>query len=252
VQHFSSAGVDIAYMLAGPASGAPILLIHGFASSVAVNWRSTGWIDTLAADGRMVAAFDVRGHGTSAKLYDPAAYRLALLARDGVNLLDHLGIRHADVVGYSMGARIATVLALDHPDRVRSLVIGGMGSKLVTGLGNEEEIAAALEAPPGVATANPVAQGYRAFAERTRSDLQALAACMRGQRDPVPAARLASIRVPVLVAVGTKDDRVGSAAELAAMIPGAAVLDIVGRDHMLATGDRQFKEAVVAFLERRR
>jgi pimeloyl-ACP methyl ester carboxylesterase len=249
MHHFSLNGVDIAYVVHG--DGEPILLIHGFASSVAVNWRSTSWIDTLVADGRQVIGFDVRGHGASAKLYDPAAYRLQLLATDGRNLLDHLGMPRADVMGYSMGARIATVLALDYPQRVRSLVIGGMGSKLTEGLDGEETIAAALEAPRGTVAGDPAAENYRLFAERTRSDLRALAACMRAQRQPIPAERLKEIRAPVLVAVGTKDDRVGSAAELAGHIRGAKVLDIVGRDHMLATGDRQFKAGVLDFLKQR-
>jgi pimeloyl-ACP methyl ester carboxylesterase len=249
VQHFSSAGVDIAFTVAG--DGDPILLIHGFASSTAVNWRSTGWIDTLVGDGRKVVATDVRGHGASAKFYDPARYRLPLLAADAANLLDHLGIGRADVMGYSMGARIATALTLDHPQKVRSLVIGGMGSLLVRGVGDEEAIAAALEAPAGSPASDPIARGYRAFAERTRSDLRALAACMRSQREPIAPERLKSIRVPVLVAKGTKDEQVGSAAELARLIPNAEVLDIVGRDHMLATGDRQFKAGVLDFLKRR-
>jgi pimeloyl-ACP methyl ester carboxylesterase len=126
-----------------------------------------------------------------------------------------------------------------------------MGSKLPDGLDGEETIAAALEAPPRTVASDAVAESYRAFAERTRSDLRALAACMRAQGEPIPAERLKEIRVPVLVAVGTKDDRVGSAAELARLIPGAKVLDILGRDHMLATGDRQFKAGVLAFLKLR-
>jgi pimeloyl-ACP methyl ester carboxylesterase len=250
VQHFSSDGVDVAYLVTGNPDGEPILLIHGFASSVEVNWRSTSWLDTLVADHRKVIAFDVRGHGSSAKLYDPAEYRLEILAGDGARLLDHLGVARADVMGYSMGARIATVLTLGHPDRVRALVIGGMGSRLTAGLGGEEEIAAALEA--GKPSPNPVAEGYRTFAERTRSDLRALAACMRAEREPIAPTRLKAIAAPTLVAVGTKDERVGSARELAALIPGAEVLDIVGRDHMLATGDRQFKTGVLDFLRRRR
>jgi pimeloyl-ACP methyl ester carboxylesterase len=212
-----------------------VLLIHGFASSTAVNWRSTAWIATLTGAGRQVIALDNRGHGESAKLYDPAAYGLEAMAGDAARLLDHLAIARADVLGYSMGARIGVTLALDHPERVRSLVIGGMGHLLVDGLGGEAEIAA----------------GYRAFAERTGSDLWALAACMRGQRRGIAAARLKALSVPVLVAVGTRDERVGSARGLAELIPGAEVLDIVGRDHMLATGDRQFKTAVLDFLARR-
>jgi pimeloyl-ACP methyl ester carboxylesterase len=249
VQHFSSNGVDIAFNVYG--EGEPILLIHGFASSVAVNWRSTSWIDTLTADHRQVIGFDVRGHGASTKLTDPAAYRLALLAGDAVNLLDHLGLGRVDVMGYSMGSRIAATLAIAQPKRVRSLVIGGMGSHLVDGLMSVDAISAALEARPGTVIDDPVAAGYRTFAERTRSDLAALAACMRGQRETIPAEQLRQITVPVLIAVGTKDERVGSAAELAALIPNSEILDIVGRDHMLATGDRQFKAGVLDFLHRR-
>jgi pimeloyl-ACP methyl ester carboxylesterase len=248
---FTSGGLRIAYTDLGTQTGEPILLIHGFASSLAVNWRSTSWLDTLVADARRVAALDVRGHGASAKLYDPRDYTLETMAADAANLLDHLAIGRADVMGYSMGARIATVLALDHPAKVRSLVIGGMGSKLVRGLGMAEEIAAALEAVPERRSPDPVVQGYRAFAERTGSDLRALAACMRAQREAIDPERLRSIRVPALIAVGTEDRRVGSPHELAAMIPGARVLEIVGRDHMLATGDRQFKAGVLAFLKQR-
>jgi len=78
--HFSSSGVDIAFLDGG--EGDPILLIHGFASNHVVNWGATGWIDTLKRDGRRVIAMDVRGHGRSAKLRDPEAYPLALLADD--------------------------------------------------------------------------------------------------------------------------------------------------------------------------
>ncbi len=94
----------------------------------------------------------------------------------------------------------------------------------------------------------PVGRGYRKFAELTRSDLQALAACMREQRELVPRERLAELAMPVLVAVGTRDEVAGSAAGLAALIPGAEVLDIPGRDHMLATGDKAFKAGVLDFL----
>ena len=249
MHHFSSDGVDIAYVDIG--EGEPILLIHGFASNHTANWRSTGWIDTLTGDRRRVVAMDVRGHGASAKLYEPEAYRPQLMAEDAANLLRHLGIPRADVMGYSMGARIATLLAIAHPELVRSLVIGGMGIRLVTGIGGEQEIADALLAPSAADAASDSARGYRTFADKTRSDRRALAASILEQRQVVPAVELRLIRAPTLVAVGTRDEVAGSGAELAALIPGAVAVDIPGRDHMLATGDKAYKAAVLDFLGRR-
>lgn len=227
-----------------------MLLIHGFASNSAVNWRSTGWIDTLTAAGFRVFAMDARGHGESVKLYEPRLYRPASMADDAANLMDHLAIGSAHVMGYSMGGRIATFLALDHPRKVRSLVIGGLGLGLVSGIGGEDEIVAALEADVLDAVSGERGRSYRRFAERTKSDRRALAACIQAQREIIPAGRLAAIRVPVLIAVGTRDTVAGSAEGLARLIPGAQALDIPGRDHMLATGDKVFKAGVLDFLKR--
>jgi non-heme chloroperoxidase len=88
---------------------------------------------------------------------------------------------------------------------------------------------------------------FRAFAEQTKSDRQALAACIRGSRDLVERSDMAKIEAPTLVAVGTKDDIAGSPQELAALMPDARALDIPGRDHMLAVGDKVFKAAVLDF-----
>ena len=82
---------------------------------------------TLTAAGRRVIAFDNRGHGQSEKLYDPELYGAPVMAEDARRLLDHLGIARADVMGYSMGARIAAFLALAHPERVRSVIFAGLG-----------------------------------------------------------------------------------------------------------------------------
>jgi pimeloyl-ACP methyl ester carboxylesterase len=249
VEHFRSDGIDIAFVDAG--EGDAILLIHGFGSNMAVNWRSTGWIDRLIRAGRRVVAFDNRGHGGSEKLYDPALYHPALMARDAANLLDHLGIARADVMGYSMGARIAAFLALDHKAKVRSVILGGLGMALVEGMGGEDAIVAALEAPSLDAVSDDTGRTYRKFAEQTGADLRALAACMRGSRETLPPERLAQIRVPVLIAVGTKDKVAGSAEGLARLIPGAETLDIPDREHLPATGDRVFKEGALGFLARR-
>ncbi len=145
MQSFESDGVGIAYSEEG--EGEPILLIHGFASNVAANWRNTGWLTTLTSAGRRVIAFDNRGHGQSEKLYDPSRYGAPSMAEDARRLLDHLGIARADVMGYSMGARIATFLLLQHPERVRSAILAGVGINLVRGMVGTGPIAKALEAP---------------------------------------------------------------------------------------------------------
>jgi pimeloyl-ACP methyl ester carboxylesterase len=243
---FSHDGVEIAFLDEG--EGEPVVLVHGFASNKEINWVGPGWVTTLTRAGRRVIALDNRGHGESAKLYDPAAYHSAIMAEDVRALIDHLGLRRADVMGYSMGARITAFLVLAHPDKVRCAVLGGLGSHLVEGVGLPDTIAKALEAPSLAEVTDPTAYMFRAFAEQTKSDLPALAACLRGSRQTLSREDVARIAVPVLVAVGSADPIAGSPQELAALIPGAQALSIPGRDHMLAVGDRVFKSAVLEFL----
>lgn len=247
--HFFSDGHELAYQEEG--SGDPILLIHGFASNRTINWVYPGWLETLVKTGRRVVLFDNRGHGESARFYDPQDYRLAAMADDASALLDHLAIERADVMGYSMGARIAAVLAIRHPERVRSLVLGGVGMNLVTGGGSPETIAAALEAPSLAEVSDPTGRAFRQFAEQTKSDRAALAACMRGFRQEIAPEDLGRISRPVLIATGTRDKIAGSPEPLAALFRQAEVLDIPNRDHMVAVGDVVFKKAVVDFLSRR-
>ena len=246
---FHNGPVEISYLDQG--EGEPIVLIHGFASSKEENWVHPRWVQTLTHAHRRVIALDNRGHGASTKLYDPAAYHSASMADDVRALLDHLGLGRADVMGYSMGARISAFLALDHPERVRSVTLGGLGMKLVEGVGLPESIAQALEAPSLADVADPQGRLFRAFAEQTKSDLKALAACIRGSRQTVTRGEVARLDLPVLIAVGTTDPIAGSAQELARLIPGAQALDIPGRDHMRAVGDQVYKAGVVHFLKER-
>ena len=247
--HFANGEVEIAYLDEG--DGDPIVLVHGFASTKEVNWVHPGWVTALTRDGRRVIALDNRGHGASAKLYDAASYHSATMADDVRALLNHLKIERADVMGYSMGARITAFLAVTHPGRVRSAILGGLGIRLVEGVGLPESIADALEAPTLDDVRDPTGRVFRMFADQTKSDLRALAACIRGSRQTLSRSEVAAIRVPMLVAVGTKDQVAGSAQELAALIPGARPLDIPDRDHMLAVGDKVFKAGVIDFLNQR-
>ncbi|SFZ83416.1 Pimeloyl-ACP methyl ester carboxylesterase [Devosia enhydra] len=246
---FSSQGIAIAYEVHG--EGRPILLIHGFASSAEVNWVATGWVDTLLKAGYQAIALDNRGHGRSRKLYDPQLYFAREMARDAVRLLDHLGIKRLPVIGYSMGARIAAFLALDHPERVEALVLGGMGRNLVTGLADSEPIIAALTAESLSQVTHPTGRQFRIFAEHTGADRAALAACMINSRQPMAEEDLRRIAVATLVAVGEDDTMAGDPAELAALLPDAEAFVVPRRDHMRATGDKAFKAAALDFLERR-
>jgi pimeloyl-ACP methyl ester carboxylesterase len=246
---FRNGAVEIAYLDAG--EGDPVVLVHGFASNKETNWVNPNWVGMLTRAGYRVLAFDNRGHGASSKLYDASDYHSGKMADDVRALLDHLRVERADVMGYSMGARIAAFLAVDQPERVRSVVLGGLGIRLVDGVGLPESIADALEAPSLADVTDPTARTFRAFAEQTKSDLRALAACIRGSRQVLSKEQVAGLKTPVLVAVGTKDDVAGSAQALAALIPGARALDIPGRDHMLAVGDRAYKEGVLEFLNHR-
>jgi pimeloyl-ACP methyl ester carboxylesterase len=246
---FHHGAVRIAFLDEG--EGEPIILVHGFASNKEVNWVNPGWVSTLTQAGRRAVAFDNRGHGQSSKLYDPAQYHTKLMASDVIALMDYLELPRADVMGYSMGARITAYLAHDHANRVRSAILGGFGFNIVDGAGLPETIADALEAEDIADVTGDRGRQFRSFAQQTKSDLRALAACIRGTRQRLTREQAAAIRVPVLVAVGTKDDIAGSPEKLAALIPDAQALPIPDRDHMLAVGDKTYKAGVLDFLARR-
>ncbi|MEM8878491.1 MAG: alpha/beta hydrolase [Pseudomonadota bacterium] len=248
---FDSGGVQLAYGDTGPLAAQPekgaVLLIHGFASNMQVNWIGTGWFDALYEVGYRVIAIDNRGHGKSEKIYDKAQYGAPIMAEDARGLLDHLDLPHAHVMGYSMGARISAFLAMTHPARVRSVVFGGLGINMVRGVGGSDAIAAALEAGSVEAVDDENARMFRQFAERTGGDLVALATCIRSARVKIKEEALAALDVPVLVTVGTDDGIAGDPQLLADIIPGARAFSIPQRDHNRAVGAPPYKTAVLNF-----
>ena len=246
---FHSGSVEIAYLDEG--EGDPIVLIHGFASSKNVNWVYPLWVSTLTKAGFRVIALDNRGHGESSKLYDPEQYSIGAMAGDARALMDHLKIERADMMGYSMGGRITAFLALNDPQRIRFAILGGIGMTMIEGGGPGENVASALEAASLDDVTDPTGRTFRAFADQTRSDRRALAACLRGSRRLMTREEAAAIKVPTLIAVGTTDDVAGSARNLSEIIPGSQVLDIPNRDHMRAVGDRVYKDGVLEFLAKR-
>jgi pimeloyl-ACP methyl ester carboxylesterase len=241
---FESDGVRLHCELHGPETGRPVVLVHGFASDYRLNWVGTRWQDTLTHAGYRVVGLDCRGHGRSEKPHNPASYALETMAADVLRLMDHLEMRGADYIGYSMGARIGLQALLDFSPRLSRVVLGGIGWG--GAFGEAQEIARAMRGEP---TTSEVARSFYDFARaRPDNDLEALAACILGpQPDPDPV-RLAAITNPVLVGVGEKDDIAVNAKRLVESIPNARLVTIAGRNHMSAVPAREFKDAALDFL----
>jgi pimeloyl-ACP methyl ester carboxylesterase len=240
-------GLEIAYEVVG--SGPDVVLLHGFASNAVGNWINPGIRDALVASGRRVIAYDARGHGASGKPHDPAAYQNDAMRRDAQALLDRLGVERVDVVGYSMGAIVASRLVPDEP-RARSLVLGGVGERLARGrsAADRSATADALIAPAGAPIADRGARLFRRFAERSGNDLVALSAIQRATLAGTPG-DLGAITVPTLVVAGVDDRLAGAPDGLAARIPGAAARTIPG-NHLTAVVRPELAHEIVAFLSR--
>lgn len=120
---FQSNGVKIHYEDTG--RGEPVILVHGLYSSAKMNWDFPGITAALAKQCRVIA-LDNRGHGQSDKPKAEDQYGVQM-AEDVIRLMDHLQIRQARLVGYSMGGMIAMKAVTLHPERFTSVVLGGMG-----------------------------------------------------------------------------------------------------------------------------
>ena len=242
----SSGGVSIAYEVAG--QGKPMLLVHGFAATAEDNWRRTGWVQALTRARRQAVTFDLRGHGGSGKLYDPADYTTDKMAGDALALLDHLGIERASLMGYSMGAGIAMHLAAHHGERFGIVILGGVGAKSLEPGSAIGGVAEALEAESAEGISDPLARGFRLYAEGLGQDLRALAACARAPRLADRGASLGLIRNEAMVIAGARDDLAGDPGPLAARMADARAEIIPGTDHMFALANPMFKGAVMDFL----
>lgn len=115
-------GTKIHYHVEG--EGPALVLQHGFTSSLK-NWYAYGYAEPLQKDYQLIM-IDARGHGESDKPHDVESYDLKLRVADVTSVLDKLGIDKAHFLGYSMGARIGFGIAIHAPERVNSLILGGM------------------------------------------------------------------------------------------------------------------------------
>jgi pimeloyl-ACP methyl ester carboxylesterase len=247
-------GVTIAYDDIAPA-GAPqrtILLLHGFASNRNEGWKRTGWYAALQRRGFRTIALDQRGHGESLRSHDPADYGRPQLAADALALLDELGVGRVDVFGYSMGTRTAMQMAIDAPDRISNLILGGVGGKLFEPPKppeNGETIVTAMAAedPAGIKT--EFLKSFRQFADEQGEDRQALAAFTQASSPALDRDALSRLPMPVLVVAGVGDDLAGDPEALARVFPYGKGKVLPGCDHFSAIPHAALKATVFDFID---
>ncbi|QGG96877.1 alpha/beta fold hydrolase [Actinomarinicola tropica] len=233
-----------------PGDGPAVVLHHGFAADARTNWDAPGITGHLVDAGRRVVALDARGHGRSGKPHDPAAYDAPAMARDVSALLDHLDLGEVDLVGYSMGAFVSLEVAT-RDDRLRSLTLGGIGAGALPrrdgGTGpaiDREAVAVAMEADDPSA-AQGGGRAFRALADATGADRQALAAVLRSS--PHRPDDVGSVSVPVLVVAGLDDPLAAGVDELASAFSRSRLVRVPG-DHMSAVGTPEMVDALLRFV----
>jgi pimeloyl-ACP methyl ester carboxylesterase len=225
-QTFDSNGVKIWYSVRG--KGEPVVLIHGLLSSALINWDLPG-TTALLAKGYRVIALDVRGHGLSGKPTKEEAYG-AELVEDVARLLDHLKIKKAHVVGYSMGGIITAKFLAKHPDRALSGTLGGMGWL------REGSIAQWGFAQMGKDGKNhPAGLCGRSLAKLALTEKE-----------------VKSIRVPVTVLVGDDDGLIEKlyVEPLRPVRKDWPVVEIKGANHLTCVLKPQFKEEIRKWLDK--
>lgn len=247
---FTSDGFELTFDDIGPRDGGrPVLLIHGFSSNRTENWRRLGWYGAFERKRMRALAFDCRGHGESAKPHDPAAYDRKAMVGDIFALMDHLGVDNANLLGFSMGARLALAAAMERPERVKNLIIGGVGAKLFDPPLPGNPMADAMEADDPQTISEPLLRSFRQFADDQGEDRKALAACTRGGGFAVDRAALRDMRRPTLVVAGENDELAGDPHALAACFADGRAVTLPGCDHFSAIPHALFKAGVFDFLD---
>jgi pimeloyl-ACP methyl ester carboxylesterase len=226
-QTFDAKGVTLRYYVQG--AGEPVVLIHGLLASAKLNWDIPGVTAALAKNHHVIA-LDLPGHGGSDKPETPEAYGVQM-AEDVALLMDHLKIKKAHLVGYSLGGMITVKFLTLHPDRVISATVGGMGwvrdGGRNLGLGGRVP---------------------------TRDDGGPVGACVKGMSKlAVTAEDLKAIKVPVIVVIGDSDPlKRATVYPLREIRPDWPVVEIKNANHMSCIWKKDFAEAIVDWLGKNR
>lgn len=236
-------GIALAYHEVG--AGRPVVLLHGYTSTAHENWVRTGIARRLAGDGRRVIMLDLRGHGQSARLHDPAAYPRDALTTDATALIAHLGLEDYDLGGYSVGGRIVgRMLALGA--RPARAVIGGTGLEpILHAAGRGDRYRQILTRVGTSAPGTPEAQ-MEQYLTSIGADPVALV-CVLDTFVDTPREAMEQVDVPTLVIAGEDDTTRGSVEELAAILPRGQLRRIPG-DHLTALLSPRLADEMAAFL----
>ncbi len=239
-----------------PVALPPVLLVHGFASSLDLTWDKTGWIRALLAAGRRVVAVDLPGHGHSPAPTEIDPYRPSRMRDDLLRIATEAGATPItegdprsglDVIGYSFGSRLAWELAGEHPDLVRRLVLGGASNEDPLAdfdLAGAERFLADGTPIDDPSTAGLVGMVQAAPGSDPRALLRLVAAV---KQEPLDVAQTVPTQ-PVLLVWGEQDPLGAAREALARLVPTADVLVVPGRTHVNAVSARAFKQAAVEFL----
>lgn len=236
-------GAEIAWHEIG--EGRPVVLIHGYFSDAATNWIKYGHAEKVAALGRRVIMPDLRAHGDSARPHDAAAYPPDALARDGMALIEHLGLGDYDLGGYSLGARTA-VRMVTMGATPGKIVLSGMGLEGLLDTGRRAAHFRRILTNLGSFERGSPEWMAEAFLKTTGGDPVALLGILDTFVD-TSRAELAAIARPVLVLAGEDDDDNGSHAALAELLPDARLVETPG-NHMSAVVKRELGDAIAGFL----
>lgn len=246
----TSDGLRLATYDFGDADAAPIVALHGFASTANANWKSTGWVRDLTKAGHRVIAVDQRGHGASDRPHDPARYSMKRFVADLTEVIDAYRVDDVTLLGYSLGSRVGWLAASALPDRIARAILGGLpaGDPLT-----RFDLAAARDF---IRDGRPIDDRLtdtfvRMAGSLPGNDLEALVSLVEGLRGGPQADASNPPTQPILLATGAGDPILEQSRALAEAAPDAAFLELAGRHHFNAPTSGEFRRAAVEFLSRR-
>jgi pimeloyl-ACP methyl ester carboxylesterase len=225
--------------------GRPVVLLHGLFSSAEVNWIKFGTAAKIAEAGFRVIMPDLRIHGSSDAPHEVVHYPPDVLVHDLEDLVAHFGLGDFDLGGFSLGAR-TSARAVVAGMKPRRLILGGMGLAGLAGWQRRGAFFKRVIAEYESAKRGDDTWLSIQFMKTMKVDRVAAGHLLDSFTDTTPG-MLAAITMPALLVCGEQDQDNGSAPELAAALPDAALVTIPGT-HMSSVTQPEMGEAMAAFL----